>query len=84
MPLRMELSSIALSLPQGGGNERAAFVPPCLKSRQRSFVLGQSMVFQRWKRLIKEALLVLGSHQLPAPAAAPLTQCNSVFCPTSF
>lgn len=45
VPLRMELSSIALSLPQGGGNEKAAFVPPFLKSRRRSFVLGQSVVF---------------------------------------
>lgn len=84
MPLRMELSSIALSLPQGGGNERAAFVPPFLKGRQRSFVLGQSMVFQRWKRPIKEPLLVLGSQQLPSPAGAPLPECNCVISSISF
>lgn len=47
VPLRMELHSIALSLPLGGGNEKAAFVSPFLKSRRRSFVLGQEIRFVR-------------------------------------
>lgn len=79
VPLRMELSSVALSLPQGGGNEKAAFVPPLFKSSRRSFVLGQSVGFQRWKRLIKETLLALGSPPAPIACRSPTHPrgCNS-------
>lgn len=80
VPLRMELRIIALSLPQGRGNEKAAFVPPFFKSMQRSFVVGQSLFFQRWKRLIKEPLLALGSHQLPSPAGALFTPVGVTDC----
>lgn len=46
---------------------------PFLKAGEEALFQDSPWFFQRWKRLIKEPLLALGSQQLPSPARAPLT-----------